>query len=164
MTPKNHSAINTLQFEINLSDAVFIRKVALKQRESVAKSVGTVCSPHKLGRFCLLLSAVTLNVKVRKKAKQEGRVEKVAEQVANGQVGLAQHQLNVPEKDNGELEQLNLSDVLLPPEVLAHVWPYCGASIVPVHDHVNKAEKDFVQKRLRSISQIYKRTTINFTC
>lgn len=63
-----------------------------------------------LRSFGFVCGSVTLNVKVRKEAKEKSGIEEIAQQVANGQIGLHDHEHNVPGEDTGKLEQLDLSD------------------------------------------------------
>ena len=90
----------------------------------------------------LLLLFVRFEVETNEEHQVERRLAKEAGQVEPVVAGLEGDKGEADDDEDGELDDLNLGDVPLPPEVRLHVGPKGGQAVVAVHDLVMSVKKN----------------------
>lgn len=94
---------------------------------------------HALWLVARQLTSIGSNIEMNEQCTHEGCIQQIQPHITPGQINTFEVNENVPNHDRGQLDDLDLCDVPLPPKVLLHVRAQCGQTVVAVHDHVDNA-------------------------
>lgn len=72
-----------------------------------------------------------------------------------GEVTVNVERMETVDDGQGELEQLQVCDMSLPPEILLNLRTQTAEGIVCVHDHVNTSVDESTENRLTSCDPFY---------